>query len=492
MKKWICSLMCAVLFMGITACRSTGDIGSAADEAETQTVGTKDYKAGVIDASELIVHDGVAFWGSDQQLCSAQLDENQELYQFQSKGSLSSKVYSLAIDGDQMYIATDEGVVSRSLEDSAHETSIIDEHKLSGRAFQIYDGNIYFTYGTYLIRVPTTGGEEKKLETDIEAFQVTTEGIFCLNSDGDFLLVSLDGTERKTLCELDSEGEIFIQNDTAYITTGDDDDSIFVYELEKDSLGEISFDHTLSPYHPVWVTDEYIYYESEDYVIYQYALDSGTETPIQEDSRYNLPDYYSGQMGNDVLYYVYSANLYWIHLDSGEAMQIDRGEVLGDRTLDSEDSSVSNASTDDLEEAEAATATGDEYNIAEDIGVYNSEGQARLESKYFTLYLPADGDWMYQTVDSTSINIYYEPSYESGNGGLLVSISAYDWSDNRYESFPHYTIAGLSEEKKYVAAFPTVVQYGADEEEGYRKMFDYVQRIDNKAEMADNNPFSCK
>lgn len=487
MKKWMCRVLVLVLLGSVTACgrspdTSGGDLDSAEEKNDTQTSETKNYKEGVIDASELTIQNGVVFWGYDRQLCSALLDENYDMYDFISEGSLSADIHSIAVDGSYMYMSTESGIVRMSLEEAEQEqskASVIDDHVLSTSSFQIYDGNIYFTYGRSLIMVPEEGGEDKTLEESVETFQVTTEGVYCINSDGSLIRVSLDGTERKTLQELDSEGEIFILNDKAYITTGDDDGYIYVYEPDEGDAEKLYFENQLSPYHPVWVTEEGIYYESEDYEIFRYDFESETESQV--DVLYDLPDYEDGYLENDVLYYVYSDYLYWMHLDSGESFKFGKGEVL-------EDESSSNVTSNES----SAGGSKEEYNIAENIGVYNSEGQARLESKYFTLYLPTDGDWTYKIVDNSTIGIYYEPAYESGDGGHLVTIKAYDWGDNSYEDVPSYKIAGLSEDKKYIAIFPTDVQYNSSQADGYNKMYEYVRRIDDSEGKADNNPFSCQ
>lgn len=504
MKKWLNVLLLIVLVGSITACTketdtpkpdSTQEKEAVEEDVEekvteekeivkTQLDETKDYKEGVIDASKLFIKSGVAFWGYNQQLCSAVLDDNHDMYDFISEGTLNGDIYCIAVDGNDMYLSTEKGIVCLPLEESNQEqsqVSVINESELRTSSFQIYDGNIYFTYGGSLYSVPKEGGDKKALEENIEAFQVTVEGVYCLNEKGDLLRVSLDGTERKTLCELDSEGDIFIRNDKAYITTGDDKDYVYVYELEEDVYEKLHFEEDLSPYHPVWVTKECIYYESEHYEIFRYDLETGTESRIE--ALYDLPDYDEGYLENDVLYYVSSDDLYWMHLNDGESFKVSKGEVLGNNS----DSDM----VSDMNEPDIPTDY-DGYNIAENIGVFNSEGQARLESKYFTLYLPADGDWTYIVHDNTTIGIYYRPAYESGAGGNLVTIKAFDWDDNSYIEFPAYTLAGLSEDKKYIAIFPTDVQYDASQEAGYRRMYEYVRRIDNSEEGAEDNPFYCE
>lgn len=493
MKKWLNGLLIMVLAGSITACTNASrtsktDLGKEEEVKEeevkeAQSTETKDYKEGVIDASELFIKNGVVFWGYKQQLCSALLDDNHDMYDFISEGTLNGEIYSIAVDGNQMYMATENGIVCLPLDESDQEQSeisVIDDRELSTSAFQMYDGNIYFTYGRSLCSVPAKGGDEKTLEGNIEEFQVTVDGVYCLNTEGDLLCISLDGTERKTLCELDSEGELVIRKDKAYVTTGDDKDYIYVYELEEDTYQKLHFEEDLSPYAPVWVTEESIYYESEHYKIFRYDLESGTES--QSDACYSLSDYDSGYLQDNVLYYVLADDLYWMHLDSGESFKMGKGEVLENNSSSNEASST----------AASGDRTDDAYDIAENIGVFNSEGQARLESKYFTLYLPADGEWMYKVIDNTTVGIYYEPAYESGMGGHLVTIKAFDWGDNSYEDFPEYTVAGVSENKKYIAIFPTDVQYDSSQETGYRRMYEHVKRIDNNKEGATDNPFFCQ
>lgn len=505
MKRQICGLLSALLILGLAACasplgpqagqsggdgtetpyaqplkaKSAKDIGTAKDTSTaTDTEAGKDYRDGVINAARLTIKNDVAFWGFETQLCSALLDENKDLYDFISEGNLSAKIYSIALDDSHMYMATEDGLVRIALKEFYQDQSmlsVIDDHSLSNSSFQIYGDNIYFTYGRSLYRVPKEGGKSKVLEENIEEFQVTTEGIYCLNKKGDLIQVSLDGKERKTLAELGSEGDIFIFKDKAYITTGDDKDYIFVYDLAGGSYEKLHFEKDLTPYHPVWVTDDSIYYESDDYDIYRYDIKSGTE--VQSPAMYDLPDYDYGYLQDGVMYYVFSDYLYWMNLDSGKSVKLGKGDALK--------YGASSGST------EKAAASGD-YNIAEELGAFSSEGQARLESKYFSLFLPAGGDLGYEVINERIISIYYRPAYESGNGGLLVSIEAYDWGDNSYENLPSYTIAGVSEDKKYIAIFPTDVQFDTSQQEGYYKMFKFFQRIDSSEGKSDNNPFFCK
>lgn len=165
MKKWLYSLLAMSLLINITACgKSSGAPESDSGNNNTnneQVTETKNYKAGVIDASDLFIKNGVAFWGYGPQLCSALLDKNGDLYEFVSEGSLSGEIYSIAIDGSNMYMATENGIVCLPLEEAESEQSqlsVIDDHELTTSSFQIYEENIYFTYGRRLYLVPEDGG----------------------------------------------------------------------------------------------------------------------------------------------------------------------------------------------------------------------------------------------------------------------------------------------------------------------------------------------
>lgn len=459
MKKLFSTLLCLLLVFSLSGPEAFAHtVQSSKKDADQKTV---DYTEGVVNASELFYINGVVFWGYDKQLCSALIDDEGNLYDFVSEGSLSSEVSYVASDGKAIYMATEDGLIRLPLEEASQDRSylsVLDEHDLS-HGFQLYDDKLFFRYGSTLYSVPVSGGESSKLEKDIQNFQVTTQGIYCLNKDGDLLLLSLDGKERKTLCELDSECELGIFGSKAYITTGEDKDYIYVYDLEKNDYEKLRLKEDTSPYYPVWVDGDTLYYKSDEGEIYRYQLSTGKESLCE--GNMSLPEYDEGFFLDGFVYYKLSERLFWMDIEGGQSVSLELDDVL---------------------------ASGSEYNIAQDIGVFSSQGLAGIQSACFTLYLPADRDWDYEVVSDNCVNVFYVPSKEAGVGGYLVSIMAYDTDDDSYTVFPHYTVAGLSSTMKYIAVFPTDVQYTPGTEKGYREMLDYVLQIDvnNK-----NNPFSC-
>lgn len=135
----------------------------------------------------------------------------------------------------------------------------------------------------------------------------------------------------------------------------------------------------------------------------------------------------------------------------------------------------------------------DSYNIASGIRTRASEGASYLETDHFSLYLPGDIAWEYEVVDHVTIGIYYTPAKEAGYGGHVVTLKAYDWGDDAYGEFPDWSVAGLSNEKKFVAVYPTDVQFDTSDSaqvREYERLLKVVERMDcEDEELAKDNPF---
>ena len=245
------ALVLALTFLALAGCSwvaeaETAGAANRTVQKKVQTAAEKtDYTEGVVQGSALFQKNGVIFWGHDQQLCSALIGEDGLPYDFISDGSMGADIYSVAVYDGALYLATDIGII-RLLTDQAEKEQgygvVLGNNRLSIEGFQIYEDYIYYTYGYSLYRVPTEPGEREELEEDITRMQVTSKGIYCLNREGELLLVSLDGMERKTLCKLDSQGDIGVFGDKAYITTGEAEDYIYVYDLEQEELEKLELE----------------------------------------------------------------------------------------------------------------------------------------------------------------------------------------------------------------------------------------------------------
>lgn len=146
----------------------------------------------------------------------------------------------------------------------------------------------------------------------------------------------------------------------------------------------------------------------------------------------------------------------------------------------SNDSAVNSSSSSEKSSSE------NNYHIAEGLKIHASEGFAIMDTSYFELYIPNSEDWGYEVINNEAILFYYKPAKESGNGGTLATIKAYDLNDNSYQEIPHYSVAGTGKTKKYIAIYPTDVQYDSSQQAGYQKLYDYFLRMDSNNE---NNPF---
>lgn len=148
---------------------------------------------------------------------------------------------------------------------------------------------------------------------------------------------------------------------------------------------------------------------------------------------------------------------------------------------------TSNGSSSSSDGTASASSSGS-YNIAEGLFLHASEGHALMDTTHFQLYMPNTGDWDYEVVNDTTISLYYTPSRDTGYGGYLVSLMAFDPGDNSYEDFPEYSVIARGSVKTYVALFPTDVQFSSEQQEGYVKLMNYLHRLDENDE---NNPFIC-
>ena len=464
------ALIFALVLFAMTGCSGKVHADSTQETSRTvqkkEQVTAEDYTEGVVRGSELFQKNGVIFWGYGDQLCSALIGEDGLPYEFVSEGSMGEEIYSVAVYDGALYLATDIGLIRLPTDQAKEEQGyavVLGNDRLSIEGFQIYEDYIYYTYGYSLYRVPIDPGEREELEEDITRMQVSSKGIYCLNREGELLLVSLDGSERKTLCKLDSQGDIGIFGNKAYITTGEADDYIYVYDLEQDELEELELEEDICPYYPVWVWEGKLYYNSEDYKLYCIDLADGEEEQLPTD--FDLPDYNEGFMLEGFGYYKLSDSIFWAELGEDNSGKQDIDRVLN----------------------KTAAASG-EYDIARNIGVGYDKTEF-LYSDHFVLNMPDfPSDWDYEVLSKTAFQIVHYPSRDAGYGGNVVSIMAYDKDDDSYEILPHYTVAGESRDKIYIACFPTDVQFSPETEKGWRQLSEFFQQIDVNDP---DNPFSC-
>ena len=143
-----------------------------------------------------------------------------------------------------------------------------------------------------------------------------------------------------------------------------------------------------------------------------------------------------------------------------------------------------------------SSVSSDGYRIDAGLQEWTSEGQVFLQGDYITLYVNTEDynngliGWE-ANAEGDILEIYYTRAHDSGYGGNLVMLMAFDWGENGYESFPNYKIASLTEDKKYIAVFPTDLQYNSEDSvqaEEYARLRQWASNIDQNNS---SNPFSA-
>lgn len=321
--------------------------------------------------------------------------------------------------------------------------------------------------------------EKEKLAAGVEDCEVAQEGIYYTDEDGGLFLEALDGTDRNFLTDTPPESKIVLHGDFVYFW-GEEDRVIRQYSILSGSVKEIELQQEMYTTDYIWVSDDYFIYNTSSTEGCKYDLKTGQEESL--DRIYGLMDKEKGLFCNDKLYYVIGDTLYCYDVLADERSKINRDEI----------GEASPSSPGGAEEEHAGTSdTSKGYDIAENIGLHVSEGNAFVASEYFTLYLPADASWDWEVINSETIRFFYPPAKEAGFGGTFVTIKAYDWGDNGYSDIPSYQIAGLDNLKKYIAIFPTDVQYDVSnsvQSAEYQRLLEHARRINNEGA---DNPFTA-
>ena len=78
------------------------------------------------------------------------------------------------------------------------------------------------------------------------------------------------------------------------------------------------------------------------------------------------------------------------------------------------------------------------------------------------------------------MTVYNKALGKAKHGGKLVTILAYDAGDDSYDVIPEYNVIGTSNGRKYIAAFPTDVQFDESDKKSYS---DYMAVLDEVSKL---------
>lgn len=437
-----------------------------------------DEGAGVVYSSSAFVHEsGVVFWGWNNALCSGLMDEEGSVYDFVKEGTMPDQINDVAIDGNDLYLGTFDGIFRMNLEEYQQENTqaqmLCDGSAIYG--FQICDGYLYSRLGDGVRRIQLDSLEAEEILTGISDYQVMEDGICYADGDGGLFFVEHDGTGREFWADTAAETKIVLHGDKVYYW-GEEESHLHCYSRETGASADIPLSGELYPKEYVWVTDDYLVYTAADKgkTVYKYYFEDGREETLDE--LYSLPDREEGMLRDGVIYSAVVGTIYWEDIQDNTDGSADMDEILG-----GDEEAISGVEQD--------AAVQDGYDIGKNAAIHVSEGNAFFGNDYFQLYLPADVGWDYESVDSQTVRFFMTDAKNGGFGGTFLTIEAFDWGDNGYEDWPACRVAGVSGEKKYVALFPTDLQYDPQSEEqmtAYQRLRDLVERIGPESP---DNPF---
>ena len=136
---------------------------------------------------------------------------------------------------------------------------------------------------------------------------------------------------------------------------------------------------------------------------------------------------------------------------------------------------------------DAKTLVSNEYDIASNIKVLtesddNNADMKVVETDHIRIVLSHGKSWSYSADSKYSITIYNEASKNTGSGGALVSIMAFSLNDAGYKAFPDYSIIGETEGMRYIAVYPTDIQFDPENKqamEDYQAVMQEINKIRN-------------
>lgn len=460
--------------------------------------GAQEAASEVMAAKTVFAHpNGILFFADGNVFGSALLGEDGIPYEMTKEGGNPYEITHVAVEGDSLYMNTSGGICRMNLAEYGQEGAQV--QNICGQSpsdgFFLCGDSVYFCADASLYRANAEGGVSEELAAGVEDYELTDGGIYYTQEDGGLYFVSLDGTGGEKLCDTFAESHVALGGNYLYFWAAGDP-TLGFYSLSEQAAGQLTLPRNLSNEY-FFATPEYFLYMGDDYDgVWRYDLASAEETrlarmssvPFQDNAAYAGGLLYAFDRAREVLLCM-NAQSDWVYPLAMSPETETETEDAGD-----------SYDTYDLYEAEEEYVMGDPgpaadapeslpmigYDIVQDI-IVGADGV--LTTSHFQLTLPADGNWVWETVGDDVLRILHQPSQQAGCGGSLVSIRAFDEGDDSYVELPDFQIAGTGGGKTYVAIFPTDVQADVQNErntEEYNRLLHYMRRID--ADNADN-PF---
>ena len=470
-SKKILVLFLALMLASVTLLAGCG--GNKTDYSALQ----KD----VVKGSNVFVDEsGVVFFGYNNLLCTA-IFEDGNIFDYVVEGGFTGDIYCIAVYDNYIYVSASDGIFRYDLgifngsSDAAPEM-IWDKYLSRYNMFQIYDGKMFFNYGTVLTCLPLEGGDAVNLAMEVGDFEVTSNGIYYSKKDGSLHLVSIDGSEDKAVGTVAAASYLTLEGGDIYYRDGN---VLFDYSLDSGESAEMETAGYLGNYCYPWAKDGTVLYQdmNGDVHLIKDGNDSAYDFLMYFPFKYSGMKYKDWVVGQTDDY----KKLITVSFKDGSFKEYETETVLADEL------SRLNGGSAGTEQTPAQTS----YDIMEGWEAMQDGSIMYLYGNDFMLMMPNTDDWEYRQESGDSFSIYMTEPRTEGFGGLLVTIKAYDLADDSYTKLPSYSVAGVGQNvnKRFVAIFPTDVQFDLEnsaQTARYKELLDHVTKI---GEGAANSPF---
>ena len=435
-----------------------------------------DYSAlqnDVVKGSNVFVTDnGIVFFGYNNLLCSA-VTESGKVFDFVVEAGFTGDVYSLAVYDDAIYVSASDGIFRYDLSlfegsGTASPEVLWDKNLSRYNSFQIFDGKIFFLYGVTLCYIPVDGGTETSLATEVVDFEVTSEGIFYDNKDGELHLISPDFTDDKAVGEM-AAADLSLGRDGIYYK---DNGALKCISPDSGEVIDIATGAELNEYTYPWIYGDTIMYSDADY---NYHLINGDDDKTAGE----WLDFPHKYMGCNYKEWVVSQATYYTNLDIGSMADGTHNSYRLEKELADDLSQIAGGQ----DQGGSAGGSNGNYDLTEGMQtVTSSDGSVEyIYFNDFMITMPNNEKWSMET-SPRAVTFYLFSAQQEGYGGKLVSIAAYDIDDDTYKHLPNYHEAGITANTnvRLVAIYPTDVQWNHDDaaqEADYKDLQAYLQKI---------------
>lgn len=466
---------------GVTKPPSMADTTRDSISDETPEEATASTDSEIILGRNVFVHkSGVAFWGAEEALCSALLDENGVLYDPYVEAELPDYIWSIAIVDDDCYLSTGSGFYRLNLTDFSEGSAVMEQlcDITMYDGFSIFEGQVYFLDGSDLYRLSLADASLELILSNVSDFELTTDRIYCTSTFGGLYQMPYDGTDKQLLADTDTYSHLQIWNDTA-IFWGRNDTEPRYYDLYTGEYGYMALPNQNSYSSALWFIGDELLYTLSDGDVQRCDLVTGACS--DEDHLYLLPEKHEGTQVGEMLYYSYASTVYWANLQEGWRDSY----AISDFAVETQSQPPEDAVT-------SATTSTSDYNISAGLDIVQVGDMAVLSTDHFTMELPASISWSMRVVDEYTLQFFHTQAEADGYGGVFLTIHALDVGDDRYLDWPDYSTLGISNGKQYIATRPTDVQFNttdAAQAEEYRQLLFHANLF---YEFELDNPFTLK